>query len=84
MYDIGNQKRLIEVAHICEQYVTRIQKSIFEGELSKSQLFELRDKLKKIIKNDQDSIFIYLIPNNILKKRIVLGKELINPFVVIS
>lgn len=82
VYDIGDAKRLRTVAKICERYVNRVQKSVFEGDLSKSQLFAIKDQLKKIIKKDEDSVIIYLVPNYLMKKKITLGKEPKDPFVL--
>ena len=45
VYDIsleGNgQKRWNRVFKICKQYLTHIQNSVFEGEISKADLFKL-------------------------------------------
>ena len=43
-YDISDKKRLRKVAQICERFLIRVQKSVFEGELSNSQLRILQKK----------------------------------------
>ncbi|MHA1342106.1 MAG: CRISPR-associated endonuclease Cas2 [Promethearchaeota archaeon] len=79
VYDISDQKKLRNVAKICENYLTRVQKSVFEGELTKSELFKLYNKLKNEIDSD-DSLFIYFIPSSAIKKKIILGKKQEDPF----
>ncbi|MFX1258923.1 MAG: CRISPR-associated endonuclease Cas2 [Promethearchaeota archaeon] len=82
-YDISDKKRLRIVAKICERYLVRVQKSVFEGNLSKSQLFVLKKELKQEINNEEDSIFIYFIRRTSLNKKIQLGKRVEDAFVII-
>ena len=44
---------------ICKRYLTHVQNSVFEGEVSKSQLFELKKAFKKAIRKDKDSLIIF-------------------------
>ena len=44
---------------ICKRYLTHVQNSVFEGEISKSQLFELKKAFKKVIRKDKDSLIIF-------------------------
>lgn len=44
---------------ICKRYLTHVQNSVFEGEVSKSQLFELKKAFKKVIRKDKDSLIIF-------------------------
>lgn len=52
VYDILEEDngRLVlnRVFKICKRYLTHIQNSVFEGDLSKSQLIKLKYELKKI------------------------------------
>lgn len=57
-YDIGNPARLRRVATLCEGYGERVQKSVFECYLSKTQVQELRDRLTRIIRPGEDKVFI--------------------------
>ena len=81
-YSIRNKKRLKKVVNVCKKYMNRVQKSVFEGELSKSQLFALQSYLKKIINKDEDAITIYLIPRSLLRKKILLGIVPNDPFII--
>lgn len=64
MYDINTetkegQRRLNKTFKICKQYLCHIQKSVFEGELTKAQLEELKIKLNDILENSLDSVIIF-------------------------
>lgn len=58
VYDIG-QKRVAKVLKTCRKYLHWVQNSVFEGEISDANLVKLRLELKKIIKDDKDSVIIY-------------------------
>ena len=62
-YDIkiedNGQKVLRNVFKLCKKYLTHIQDSVFEGELSESQIMKLNIELKKYIRADKDSIIIF-------------------------
>ncbi len=58
VYDFGEQR--VQKAHkICRRYLTWVQLSVFEGELSKAQLERLKAELKEVIKPEEDSVVIY-------------------------
>ncbi len=63
VYDIktdqGGQKVLNKTFKICKRYLTHIQNSVFEGELSESQLLKLKMELASIIRNDRDSLIVF-------------------------
>ena len=60
LYDIQldeqGPKILRRVFKTCKKYLTHIQKSVFEGELTEGQVFSLRTELKKYLRSDVDSI----------------------------
>lgn len=43
----------------CKKYLSHIQNSVFEGELSDSQLIKLKHELNSIIRVNMDSIIIF-------------------------
>ena len=49
LYDIADPKRLSKVAKVLESYAKRVQKSVFELNASTNVLNYLRNKIKKII-----------------------------------
>lgn len=76
VYDIAldqnGAKVLRHVFKICKKYLSHVQKSVFEGELTKSQLQKLTTELDKWVRNDKDSIIIFKNRNkNWLDKKFV-------------
>ena len=63
VYDISKdnngQKRWSHVYKICKKYLTHIQNSVFEGEVSKVQLAKLQQELKPHIAKAKDSVIIF-------------------------
>jgi len=63
VYDIvvdeGGQKVLRRVFKTCKKYLVHIQNSVFEGELSESQLFKLKTELSRYLRKDIDSCIIF-------------------------
>ena len=43
----------------CKKYLSHIQNSVFEGELSQSQIIKLQYELNDIIREDRDSIILF-------------------------
>ena len=74
VYDI-NVKRVVRALKACRLYLNWVQNSVFEGEISKAKLQALRLRLKKIIKEKEDSILIYQFRNEGALKKDVLGVE---------
>ena len=72
-YDIANPKRLRKVATRMEQYLTRIQKSVFEGQLNRSQLKKLIKKVKRVMNMGEDSVIIYPLTKHALRRKQNLG-----------
>lgn len=73
VYDI-NVDRVNKVYKLLKEYLHWQQNSVFEGKTTKSQYKELILRLKDIIDEDEDSVFIYKFPYKYLEKRI-LGTE---------
>lgn len=63
VYDIKldkeGQKVLRKTFNICKRYLSHIQNSVFEGELSKSQLMTLKWEIGEIIREDKDSVILF-------------------------
>lgn len=63
VYDIISDEEGARVSRnvfkICKKYLTNIQKSVFEGNLKKSELIKLEYELKNFIRKDKDSIIIF-------------------------
>ena len=54
-------RRLRRVAQACEDYGTRVQKSVFECQVGQKEWVLLRDRLLTEIKHDQDSLRFYFL-----------------------
>lgn len=51
---------LRNVFKICKKYLHHIQNSVFEGELSKAKLEKLKYELKEWIRDDKDSLIVFV------------------------
>lgn len=74
VYDIG-ENRVVKMLKLCRQYLNWIQNSVFEGELSPSQLRELKFKARQIMDKDYDSLIIFSSRNREWLKKEVIGRE---------
>ena len=63
VYDIcgedNGQKVLSKVFKTSKKYLTHIQNSVFEGEITESQIISLNAELNKIIRKNLDSVIIF-------------------------
>jgi CRISPR-associated protein Cas2 len=55
----AGRRRLRHVAKACEGYGQRVQKSVFECTLTPAQLEQLRQRLRGIIAEKEDSLRLY-------------------------
>lgn len=80
IYDVGS-KRDPKVMKIMKKYIFRKQNSVFEGELTPSQLDALKSELKKIKFEKDDSIIFYkcLSPKMITREAVTgtLGSDVL-------
>ncbi len=74
IYDVSIE-RIDNVRKVLKQYLSWIQNSAFEGELSKGMLEELKVKLYEIIEPNEDSILVYTIDNSKWLNKEILGIE---------
>ena len=54
-------RRLRRVAQACEDYGTRVQKSVFECQVGQKEWAKLRDRLLTEIKLEEDSLRFYFL-----------------------
>ena len=57
-YDVG-EKRVQKVFKICKKYLTHIQHSVFEGNISTPKITALKNELKQFIRKDVDSVILF-------------------------
>jgi len=73
VYDISDETRLSKVAKTIENYGTRVQKSVFELNISIPKLKELHEKINNIIDNAVDSVRYYILCEEDWQKRESMG-----------
>lgn len=71
-YDIG-EKRVAKALKKCRQYLTWVQNSVFEGDITEGNLKKLKMELKNIMKSNEDSVIIYTLANTRYTNREVIG-----------
>jgi CRISPR-associated protein Cas2 len=58
-YDVG-EKRVARVLKTARKYLTWIQNSVLEGDLTPAQLESLKIDIGKVIEKDYDSVLLYV------------------------
>ena len=78
--DAAGRKRLRKVAKECVNYGQRVQNSVFEVDVDYGTFMKLKDRLMKIIDEEQDSLRFYYLGNN-WKRRVehIGAKETYDP-----
>lgn len=74
VYDVA-QARVARVLRICRRYLSWVQNSVLEGELSEVQLRELLYALGKVIDETQDSVIVFKFRQEKWVDRVVMGRE---------
>lgn len=78
--DAAGRKRLRKVVKECVNYGQRVQNSVFEVDVDYGTFLKLKDRLMKIIDEEQDSLRFYYLGNN-WKRRVehIGAKETYDP-----
>jgi len=74
VYDVG-EKRVGKILKLCRKYLSWIQNSVFEGEISEVKLKELLLKADRIIEKEIDSIIIFKNSDERWMEKQIVGKE---------
>ena len=82
MYDIAlssaekeraaDARALRNVFKTCKRYLSHIQNSVFEGELTPPQLIALKMDLSASLRSDRDSCILFTARNNVWMKKELL------------
>ena len=72
-YDVPDDRRRNSLAHILEGYGYRVQWSVFECELTPVQFKELREKVTRVVKGDEDGVRYYFLCQDCLSKITIDG-----------
>jgi CRISPR-associated protein Cas2 len=62
VYDVGVE-RIDAVRHILKKYLTWIQNSAFEGEITQGKLEEARLLIASVMDREKDSVVVYSVSN---------------------
>ena len=61
--DLDGSRVWRRIFKICKRYMSHIQKSVFEGNLSELELMKLKNELDQYIRMDRDSVVIFVSRN---------------------
>lgn len=79
VYDIvtddQGKKCLPKVFKICKRYLIHIQNSVFEGNISVSNIAVLKAELKPYIRKDKDSVILFTARDERWLKKEFIGLE---------
>lgn len=73
-YD-ANTKRVGKLLKTCRKYLTWVQNSVFEGEISDANYAKLMIDLSKVMDKAEDSVIIYNLRTTKYYTREIVGKE---------
>lgn len=75
-YDIADSpERLRKVAKRCENYGVRVQKSVFELDISMANFVQLKAELSRLVDRNDDTIRFYRLGKNYKNQIEVIGKR---------
>lgn len=72
-FDITSNKTRTKVVKILLEYGYRVQKSVFEGYISKEAIHECQRKIDTIINQEKDSVRIYPLCKECEEKAVIKG-----------
>ena len=73
-YDVG-EKRVAKVLKTARRYLTWIQNSVLEGELTPATLAALKTDVRKVLDLEYDSVLFYVWRTERYMSREVMGVE---------
>lgn len=73
-YDFST-KRVGKALKICRKYLTWVQNSVFEGQLTEGSFKKLKKELERLMDIDEDSLIIYTVGNLKYSKKEIIGIE---------
>jgi CRISPR-associated protein Cas2 len=74
VYDVG-EKRVGKMLKLCRRYLSWIQNSVFEGEISEVKLKELVHAAKEFMNQEEDSIIVFQSRESRWLEKQIVGKE---------
>ena len=80
-YDITTKEKKSnsnKIRKLVEKYLSRVQYSFYEGEITGANFKVLKTKLDKLVDKESDSILIYVLGNLKYTEKIILGQDKLN------
>jgi CRISPR-associated protein Cas2 len=74
VYDVG-QKRVAKMLKLCRRYLSWIQNSVFEGEITEVKMKQLKLEAKEIMDEEEDSFIIFSSREEKWLEKEIVGKE---------
>lgn len=74
VYDVG-EKRVAKMLKLFRRYLHWIQNSVFEGELTETQLKELEYEISKLMNPKEDSVIIFTNASEKWMNKKIIGIE---------
>ncbi len=74
VYDV-KEERVAKALKVSRKYLNWVQNSVFEGELTVSQLERLKAELQDVLNPEEDSVIFYKFRTRAYFEREVLGIE---------
>lgn len=72
-YDIAEPKRLRRVAKLMNRYGVRVQKSVFECDITDPKIKMMTDEIKSVMDTAEDSLRVYPLLANARSKATIIG-----------
>jgi len=74
VYDV-NEKRVGKALKISRKYLHWVQNSVFEGEITEAKFMKLKNEMKQLINEEEDSVIFYILRSTSYTKREIIGLE---------
>ncbi|MEN3187092.1 MAG: CRISPR-associated endonuclease Cas2 [Atribacterota bacterium] len=74
VYDV-EEKRVGKILKIGRKYLTWVQNSVLEGELTEAQFERLKSELKRCMNEEKDSFIFYIFRTTKYSERQMLGVQ---------
>ncbi|ASJ02828.1 CRISPR-associated endonuclease Cas2 [Thermococcus profundus] len=72
VYDVSVE-RVNKVKKFLRQHLHWVQNSVFEGEVTRAEFERIREKIRELINEDEDSVVIYKLRS--MPERKIIGLE---------
>ena len=63
------------VFKICKKYLSHIQNSVFEGEISEAKFMKMELEVKRFVRKDEDSLVVFKSRHERWLQKVFLGKD---------